>query len=119
MSPSAGLELEAVTVGVPDVERGTVAERAAAGDDGPFHHHPLLAQPGRQPRQVVALDGEADVVHAAARCAVRGGSPGEEVEEELEEDEIERIRGQYRSLANKARASDGPGPGGDCPPAPT
>jgi low affinity Fe/Cu permease len=37
--------------------------------------------------------------------------------EELEEDEIERIRGQYRSLANKARAGDGPG--SDCPPAPT
>ncbi len=37
--------------------------------------------------------------------------------EELEEDEIERIRSEYRQLASKAR--DGNGSGTDCPPAPT
>jgi len=36
--------------------------------------------------------------------------------EELEEKEIERLRGEYRSLAKEARDEDGPGTG--CPPAP-
>ena len=36
--------------------------------------------------------------------------------EELEEDEIERIRGEYRELASAARDSDSSG--SDCPPAP-
>jgi low affinity Fe/Cu permease len=37
--------------------------------------------------------------------------------EELEEGEIERLRKEYRSLATKARDSEGPGT--DCPPPPT
>ena len=37
--------------------------------------------------------------------------------EELEEDEIERLRKKYRDLAAKARENKGPG--SDCPPAPT
>jgi low affinity Fe/Cu permease len=36
--------------------------------------------------------------------------------EELEEDDIERIRGEYRQLASRARSGDGPGT--DCPRAP-
>jgi low affinity Fe/Cu permease len=36
--------------------------------------------------------------------------------EELEENEIERIRGEYRELASAARDSNGPW--SDCPPAP-
>ena len=36
--------------------------------------------------------------------------------EELEEDEIERIRGEYRELASEARHETGAGT--DCPPAP-
>jgi low affinity Fe/Cu permease len=37
--------------------------------------------------------------------------------EELEEDDIERLRKKYRGLAAEARESQGPGT--DCPPAPT
>jgi low affinity Fe/Cu permease len=37
--------------------------------------------------------------------------------EELEEDEIERLRKKYRGLATEAR--ENPGPGTDRPPAPT
>src|SRR4029077_14075430 len=64
----AGLELHEVAVGVAKIEGGAGAERAAALDDVALQRHPALAQRGGELVEVVAADGQADVVHAS-----RGG----------------------------------------------
>src|SRR5204863_4373760 len=97
---SARLQLDAVAVGIAEVEGGAGAPRAEAVADLALQLHALRAQRVGHLPEIVAADRQADVVHAGAAVALAR----QDVDELLAEAEVDQ--GERRVDALERAAED-------------